>query len=129
MVQAAGAVGTPVEHLNRRRARTTIDRNGIRAMTIRNELAQSAILCGVFLLVFALGFGAVWLEMRDVAQGLRSEVSDIHTEISSLTRRVSRIEAHLGMPAPAPGAERAASDPARRGSSGPASPGTPRVGG
>ena len=98
-------------------------------MTIRNDLAQSAILCGVFLLVFALGFGAVWLEMRDMTQGMQSEISEIRTEISSLTLWVSRIEAHLGMPAPPPGAGRAASDPIRRGFSGPASPGTPRVGG
>ena len=75
-------------------------------MTIRNDLAQSAVLRGVFLLVFALGIGALWLEMRDMAQGLRSEVSEIRTEISSLTRRVSRIEAHLDMPAPAPGTPR-----------------------
>ena len=89
--------------------------------------SQSAILCGVFLLVFALGFVGVWLEMRDMAQGLRSEVADIRTEVSNLTRRVSRIEAHLAMPAPSPGAGREGTDPVRRGFSGPASPGSREV--
>lgn len=98
-------------------------------MTLKENLAQSATLFGAILSAFVIGFGGVWLGMQSIANDIRQEIriefsqvrgeiSQVRTEIfgmrtdiSNLAQRVARIEGHLGLPAPSPTSDRAATDP------------------
>ena len=75
-------------------------------MSLKQNLAESAPLLGVLV----AGFGMVWLGMQNMESDIRSELSGVRTELSTLAQRIARIEGRLNIPAPTPG-DRAAADP------------------
>ena len=68
-------------------------------MSLKQNLAESAPLLGVLV----AGFGMVWLGMQNMESDIRSELSGVRTELSTLAQRVARIEDRLNIPAPTPG--------------------------